>query len=486
MITRPICWTIAGTDPTAGAGIQADLKTMQGLGAYGCTVITAILAQNTQGVRRVECLEPGWVAAQIEALAADTPPQAVKIGMLGRRATVEIVARYLQQNPVFAVCDPVLHASSGADLLEPAAWPPMIRDLFPRLALATPNIPEAQQLTGLRIVDPAGMEAAATRLLELGAPSVLIKGGHAGADTAALDFWTDGHDRFWLNSPRQAQPHTHGAGCTFSSAVAAAAALGLPLADALVVAKAYVNQGLRLGGGIGRGRGPLAHEGWPATPADLPWITPQPHSRPAPPFPACGPAPLGLYALVDSAARLEPLLAAGLRTAQLRIKPATGANIEREIQAAIRRARDCGCRLFINDYWELAIRYGAYGVHLGQQDLAGADLAAIRAAGLRLGVSTHSFSELARAAALRPSYIAIGTVFPSPSKPDLPRTLGAEGFRRLAALAPAPVVAIGGLHVENAAGIIAAGADGIAVISDLARAADPGARVRAWQQLWPL
>jgi hydroxymethylpyrimidine kinase/phosphomethylpyrimidine kinase/thiamine-phosphate diphosphorylase len=404
----------------------------------------------------------------------------------------------------------VLASSSGAALLDADGWRLLRERILPRADLLTPNFPELGKLLGpdfqgleksphgdaaptaaarVGAAPPCGDELirrAAAQLSQRGARAVLIKGGH-GVGEVAQDFFTDGKQSFWLTSPRLNVRHTHGTGCTLASAIAAARALGHPLSDALVIAKAYLNQGLRCGENIGRGHGSLAHLGWPASPKDLPWLTcsgdlwpPAAGTARRYSFPDCGPQPLGLYPLVNRAAWLEKLLPLGITTIQLRAKDLTGAALEKEIVAAIEIARRAGARLFINDAWELALKHGAYGVHLGQEDVAGADFSALARAGLRLGISTHNYTELARAAAVRPSYIAIGPVFATATKALAHPPLGVAGFQRLAALAPAPVVAIGALTPERARDLPVA--NGFAVISDLQRASNLAARVRQWQQ----
>jgi hydroxymethylpyrimidine kinase/phosphomethylpyrimidine kinase/thiamine-phosphate diphosphorylase len=309
----------------------------------------------------------------------------------------------------------------------------------------------------------------------------LIKGGHRGGEFCQ-DYFSDGRQSFWLTSERQIVRHTHGTGCTLASAVAAARALGCSLPDALVIAKAYLNQGLRCGEDIGQGHGSLAHLGWPATPVDLPWLTATTETgQTRPQFRDCGPQPLGLYPLVDRAVWLEKLLPLGVTTIQLRAKDLTGAALEKEIATAIEYARRHTARLFINDAWKLALKHGAYGVHLGPEDLAGADIPALARAGLRLGVSPHNYSELARAAALRPSYIAIGPVFTTSTKSLAHPSLGVAGFQRLAALASAPAVAIGALTPDRVAELPAA--SGFALINDILQAPDPVVRTQQWQQV---
>lgn len=278
MVARPIAWTIAGTDPSGGAGIQADLKVFHSLGVYGGSVITAIVVQNTLGVKAVRPLEAALVGAQIECLREDLPPRAVKIGMLATAENVRAVAERLEGIGAPVVVDPVLASSSGAALLDGDGRHALIRHLAPRTTLLTPNLAEAACLLGRDTLDAVEMPAAAEALLELGPEAVLLKGGHARGDECRDFFASRSGDRRWLVSPRQRVTHTHGTGCTLSSAIASFLAHGQPLGPAVALGKAYVNQGLRLGGGIGRGRGPLAHLGWPGETRDLPteepWIPP--------------------------------------------------------------------------------------------------------------------------------------------------------------------------------------------------------------------
>ncbi len=478
--TPPVVWSIAGTDPTCGAGIQADLKTFQGLEVQGCTVITAVLAQNSMGVQRSDCLAREIVAAQLESLRADTSPAAIKIGMLGTASTIHAVAEICSRLKAPAICDPLILSTSGTPLLDPGALEDLAALLFPHLALLTPNRPEAEHLTGMSIRSPKDVEWAAARLLSMGTKAVLIKGGHDAGEWAR-DFWTDGHSHAWLSSPRIHTRHTHGGGCTLSSAIAAAMALGFSELDALVIAKAYVNQGLRHSKPLGKGRGALAHLGWPADPKDLPIITLDADRPASLSFPEI--REIGLYPIVDRADWVGRLLALGVRTVQLRAKDLTGDALEQEVARAVQLGKERKARVFINDHWQLALRHHAFGVHIGQDDLPTTDIAALREAGLRLGISTHGYAEAARALAARPSYIAIGTIFKSPSKTFAHAPMGVAAFARLRKLVNVPVVAIGGITRARANELLAAGADGLAVISDVTGASDLPQRLREWNAL---
>ncbi len=272
---KPIVWTIAGSDSGGGAGIQADIKVINLLGAHDCSAITALTAQNTIGTGRLEWVAPDMLSAQLEALKADLPPAAVKLGMLGTAAAVEMVATFLKtaKSP-FTVCDPVLISSSGAFLLEATAWKLLTEKLFPVVTLITPNIPEAEHLLGMEIATPADIEAAAQKALTTGVKEVLIKGGHGSHDMElSSDYWSDGSNHAWLSSPRIDTKHSHGTGCVLSASIATARSLGYGPLDSIIVAKAYLNQGLRQAPGLGSGFGPLAFNPWEKAAQDIPFVS---------------------------------------------------------------------------------------------------------------------------------------------------------------------------------------------------------------------
>lgn len=484
-IHRPTVWTIAGSDSGGGAGIQADLKTMNALGAHGCSIITALTAQNTTGVTMVEYPSVPLLKAQLNALACDLPPVAIKLGMLGNSESIQVITECLhmlrtQEGNPYLVCDPVMVSTSGHKLLQKNALSPLVLNLLPLVDLLTPNLHEAEILSQRIIRTLQDVEEAASDLLALGVRAVLIKGGH-GNSQLSQDYWSNGRNRAWLSSPRQNSQHTHGTGCTLSAAITACIGLGFEELDAIVIAKAYVNQGIRNAPKIGDGNGPLAHLAWPEDHADLPWLTPTAAARQKRLlFPDCGETPLGFYPIVDRFEWLEKLLPLGVSTIQLRIKDLTGEELEREIAQASAYARQFNCRLFINDYWRLAIKYGAYGVHLGQEDLKTADLEAIHQAELRLGISTHCYWEVASALSVRPSYIAIGPVFTTTTKSMRFAPQGLEALRRWRKSLPYPLVAIAGIFLENAPEVLATGVDGIAVVRDITQASNLPERVASW------
>jgi hydroxymethylpyrimidine kinase/phosphomethylpyrimidine kinase/thiamine-phosphate diphosphorylase len=480
-VKKPIVWTIAGSDSGGGAGIQADMRTFENLGAYGCSVITALTAQNSVSVSHVEYATPTSILAQIHSLEKDLPAQAVKTGMLGNTSIIQTVIKGLTLYKGPLIIDPVMISTSNDYLLEMDAIECLINKLIPKATLITPNLPEASILLNRLVTTPEEMETAAQDLLSLGPKSVLIKGGHC-QSSVSQDFWTDGTDSFWMTAERFNHPHNHGAGCTLAAAIAACLGLGFSLPSALVIAKAYVTQGLRYAKHYGKGPGPLQHGQWPYAEIDLPIVTRGAPSSltPYPAFPSCGPTAIGLYPIVDRASWLERLLPQGVTSIQLRIKDLQGEQLEREIQDAIKIANKYHARLFINDYWQLALRHRAYGVHVGQEDIDDVDMPALANAGIRLGISTHNYWEVAHALAYKPSYIAIGTIFPTTSKPMTQPPQGIKSLARWCRTLNYPLVAIGGINEQNLQSVLTTGVDGVSVISAIRDAENPEATAKKW------
>jgi hydroxymethylpyrimidine/phosphomethylpyrimidine kinase len=253
----PVALTIAGSDPSGGAGIQADLKTFHQFGVYGEAVIALLTVQNTTRVSRVETMPVRLVLEQLEAVLEDIPPAAAKTGALGSAEMVESVARAAARFQFPLVVDPVMVSKHGLPLAPESAVRAFRDCLLPHAALVTPNVPEAEALTGLTIRDLQDMRRAASRIHELGARAVLIKGGHMEGD--ATDVLFDGAE--WREFPalRLETRHTHGSGCTYSAAITAGLACGLKLGEAVARAKAFIHEAIRTSPGLGRGCGPLNH-----------------------------------------------------------------------------------------------------------------------------------------------------------------------------------------------------------------------------------
>ena len=513
-VRPPIVWSVAGSDSGAGAGLQADLRAFEAMDVHGCTVVAAITAQNSMGVQLIVPVDAAVFEAQLAALADDMPPAAIKVGMIGSVDNLRVLVRWIDrlrlQHPKLAVVvDPVLGATTGASFAQADLIQAYRDELLPRADVITPNRAEAALLLNQApLNDASAVEQAAQSLQALGCKTVIITGGDA-QGLNSEDYCQSPQAQGWLRLPRVNTPHNHGTGCVFASSVAAAMARGFVGMEALVVAKMATTHALRHAYAAGQGAGPVRpRSDFAQQLENLPTFSLPSASIQTQPlrFAPLSDADLGLYAVVDSADWVQRVLAAGVKTVQLRIKmtptlvasrtalPPEGAlsvrggpspidtRIREEIRASIKHAKAANAQLFINDHWQLAIEEGAYGVHLGQEDFHVADLQAIAQAGLRLGLSTHCYWEVCRAWALQPSYIACGPVYATQSK-DMPwQPQGTYNVAYWSALLPLPLVAIGGVNVERASESRKAGAVGVAVISAITAAASPEGAIMALNQ----
>jgi hydroxymethylpyrimidine/phosphomethylpyrimidine kinase len=255
---KPTALTIAGSDPSGGAGIQADLKTFHQFGVYGEAAITLITVQNTKGVERVHHLAPDLVVAQIQAVIEDIPPHAAKLGALGNLEILEAIAGMALRFTFPLVIDPVMISKHGAPLMSAEARAGFVKLLLPHAALITPNLHESAELTGSpQITTVAEMRRAAEHLHDRGARAVLIKGGHLEGKATDVLLWEGKFYEF--SAARFETPHTHGTGCTYSAAITAGLACGLALPQAVENAKQYISEAIRTNPGLGKGAGPVNH-----------------------------------------------------------------------------------------------------------------------------------------------------------------------------------------------------------------------------------
>lgn len=250
--------TIAGSDCSGGAGIQADLKTFSAHGVYGMSVIVSVVAENTSRVIDIQDVTPEMIEKQIDAVFEDIGADAVKVGMLSQPCCMKAVARKLKQyQPKNVVIDPVMYAKNGCPLMDPDSIDTLIKEILPLAYVLTPNIPEAEKIADMKIDSPEDMEQAAKRIHEFGVQNVLVKGGHAVGD--ALDILYDGKEFYRFSTERINTKNTHGTGCTYSSAITSNLALGLELEEAVKQAKHYVTTAIRHSLSIGKGYGPTHH-----------------------------------------------------------------------------------------------------------------------------------------------------------------------------------------------------------------------------------
>lgn len=464
-------WTIAGIDPTGQAGLIADLNTFKAFKVQASAITTAVTAQNAKTLIAIEAISATQLEAQLHVLQADHP-LAIKIGMLGKSDMIEVLLAFLSHYQGQVVLDPLLSSSTGGSLIfEPLrTYRSQLIKLLPFIDVLMPNCFEAEMLLNCSLQTYDDLSKGAKALLDLGAKSVLLKGGHVSDPLFSQDYWTDGSASFWLANQRYLQKNYRGTGCVLSAAAAACLAQGYVLKDALVIAKMYVHRAIRLAKQLDAHTATVFHGGFPDEESDLPYLSPTPLKQHPHAFKRIKP---GFYPIVDSSLWAKTLLPAGIKCLQLRLKNILPQRVEEEIKNAVFLARQHQVTLFINDYWNLAIQQKASGVHLGQDDLDEADIDMIRQAGLYLGVSTHCYHEVARAHALNPSYIAIGPIYPTTSKLMPFKPQGIEQLQYWQALLSYPLVAIGGINLERFPLVLQTKVAGISLISAISKAENP-------------
>lgn len=445
---------VGGVDPAGLSGLAADVRAVTAHRAHAAPVVAALTAQNTRTVRRVDPVAREVVAAQLSAVLDDLEVVAVKVGLLagaGPAGALEAALERLAGVPV--VLDPVLGASSGAELWPGGDGVACLRRLLPRATVLTPNAPEAAALSGLPVRTAAEAEEAGRALCALGARAVLVKGGHLDGSDRGLDVLVsaDGALRF------PARPldvrHGRGTGCTLASALAARLAGGQPLAEAVRGARAFVRTGLRAGEAVGAGPGPIG-------------------SRPR----------VGrLHVIVDTPVLARAAAEGGADTVQYREKRPLPTRELVAGAAAVREAADAV--VIVNDRADVAAEAGAQGVHLGRHDLSPQTARELLGPAALIGATANSVAE-ARAVLERwgdvLDYLGAGPVFGTRSKADPAPALGLRALGEIAALSPVPVVAIGGLTPARVGEVLAAGAHGVAVLSGIADAPDPRAAAAAF------
>ncbi len=499
-LRRPTILSIGGSDSAGLSGIQMDLRTANAFQVHCATAITANTAQNNRHVISTNPTSPLTLDQQINAVLS-LNPSAIKLGLIHSKEQADIIKQHIEIRDTPSVFDPVLQSSSGNQFIDDSLLGYLIEHLLPKISLTTPNKLEAERLAGITISSSRDVEMAAQRLLHMGCKNVLIKGGHLNGKWAQ-DFFCNHHTHFWLSSPRRTYDNTRGTGCALATAISSSISLGYNMLDAVILGKMAINQGLRKGYQVSTEpaqeasqQGPICITEFPGHPIDLPYLTSTADADfDCSPFPPCSfhnkaysnnlgltvsTPPLGLYPVVDSANWLARLLPLGVTTIQLRIKNLSGEALINEIEKAIDICNQYPCRLFINDHWQIAINKGAYGVHLGQDDLKHADISAIRNAGLRLGISTHCHHEVALAHSYKPSYIACGPIFPTTTK-DMPWTPHAiSGLKYWQACLDYPLVAIGGINIHNIKSISTTQVSGIALITAITNAKYPEKATKA-------
>lgn len=490
-IKPPVVWCVGESDSSAHAGLQADLHTGQDLGCHVQTIVTCITGQNSKEVRSVEAVSLAMFDEQWQTLLDDVPPDAIKVSLLPSIEIVKACSIWLRRIKadfpnVLVVFDPVMAASSelGDRLQQDSVGTYLLESLLPYVDVITPNLMDFERLTGLSaqqsVVDIQGQLAA---YLSSSKCAWLLKSGQLDSEQAT-DWLVNRDSIVGFACQRLVVHNPRGTGCTLSTALAGFIAHGYDLLDAMTMAQAYITGVLKAGVQIGKGIGSLGRPGWPLQIENLPAIVSSNMNTKAPtklPFAKMDLKKMGLYPVVDSVDWLERVLKQGVKIAQLRIKDPDDADLESKIQQAITLGKEYDAQVFINDYWQQAIVFGAYGVHLGQEDLDVADLEKIQAAGLRLGISTHGYYEIARAQSIQPSYIALGHIYPTQTKnmPSQP-----QGLTRLTHYATLlkgafPTVAIGGINAERLPAVAKTGVDSVALVTAITKADEPELATRS-------
>lgn len=459
--------TIAGSDSSGGAGVQADLRIFVSMGVAGLSAITALTVQNSQGVKSIYPVSPQTLAEQIEAVLEDSVVDAVKIGMLGTAEHVRVVREKLWKYRLpNVVLDPVLASSGGFTLLEEEGITLLRRQLFPLCTLITPNRPEAERLSGVRINTEEDACRAATILLKSGAKAVLVKGGHLSGDP--IDVLAEREAApVSIRHPRIETRHTHGTGCFLSSAIASHLAWNASLGKAVRDSVERLQRGLLRPVVTGEGRG------YPDPFAAAEISMPQTHFQRLRRL-------RGVYVIthLDRGHReiFQAAVRGGARIVQIRDKRLSPLDL---FSLARRMNEQKGDALFIvNDDPLMALAVGADGAHVGPDDLSPKEARWILGNDRLLGVSVSDLEEAARWAN-HASYFGVGAVFGSPTKSDAGPPVGVERITAIKRAYPQiPVVAIGGITPDNISLVAEAGADAAAVISAVTQAEDMEEAVR--------
>ncbi|WP_438970086.1 thiamine phosphate synthase [Methylophaga sp.] len=479
-MAKPAVLLIGGLDPQGCAGVAADIATVQHHDCHPLPLITAMTEQSSVGLTAMGAVNAEKLLAQYHNCVEDFDIKAIKIGLIPNVTIAETVLTILQQHPdIPVVVDPVLTTSSGGVTVDNDVQSYIVDHLFPYITLLTPNIPELHQLSAVE----ASTEESVAALRERGLEACLVKGGHS-ASRYATEFFVSELASFYCYQDKHSVD-VRGTGCVLASAIASQLAAGQDIRDAVVLAKAYISRGIRLS----QRSGPyhvITHSQFELELQDIPKLCyrseliGQQYS-----FPSC-PERLGIYPVVDNVDWVQKLVEEDIETIQLRIKDKADAETKKQIKMAISYLDKKSVNFFVNDHWQLAIEHGAYGVHLGQEDLHDANLGKIADAGLRLGISTHSYWELARALAVNPSYVALGPIFETTSKQMPFSPQGIERLHQWVHLLKGkyPVVAIGGINHERAKQLKTTGVGSVAMITAITLADDYRQTTQDLKSLW--
>ncbi len=485
-VQTPIVWSISGSDCSGGAGIQADLKTAYALGLELCTLSTANTSQNNQYFEAMNPTDVHVLQEQLLVLLETTPPQVIKIGLLANNEQVSwlidtLFALTQTYEDLVVVLDPVYKATVQ-DKPQAELSFSLLKQLYSIVDIITPNYDEALQLASYLDShwqdNPAEQVVLAQFLQAKFNASIIVKGGHISNKSGQkTDVCVQGTAVYQVTTNQVNTRFTHGTGCSFATAISCFLAKGLSLKDALVHAKAFIQKGLSLSEGKLHQYGAFQQPNFPIEKSYYPQVNPQNTlTLNQQPFATLCCEKPGLYPVVGTLEWLAKLLPLGLKIIQLRLKEIPIQKISGLVKQAVQLANKFDTRLFINDYWQAAVEHGAYGVHLGQEDLEAlseTELNTLQASGIRLGLSSHGIFEYRLAAQYQPSYIAMGAIFPTQTKDMTGQIQGVQELAIVNALKEEiPLVAIGGITQQNITAVANTGVSSIAVVTAITLADD--------------
>lgn len=459
--------SIAGSDCSGGAGIQADIKTMSALGVYAMSVITSVVAENTSRVLAQKQVGYDMISLQLDAVFSDIKVDAVKIGMIPSASIMKLVARKIKRyGPNHVIVDPVMYSKDGTPLMREDSRSEFMRSILPLATMLTPNIPEAELITGFKIKTIDHMKEAARRIVGLGIKSVLIKGGHYDGD--AVDVFYDGQYALFSHE-RILTKNTHGTGCTLSSAIAALLARGYKPIEAVKKAKEYITEAIKYSFDIGHGNGPLNHffnyMGDKKTIDYSLYLVTDRHN------------------CTDIFSATEEAIKGGVTVVQLREKELKG----EEFYFVAQKMRDLTLRynvpLIINDRVDVALAVHADGVHVGQSDLPCSSVRKFVGEKMIIGVTAHSLAEAVKAQEDGADYIGVGAMASSGTKNDA-KVIGSGELNSIIDAVDIPIVIIGGINVSNITAFKNPKIDGVAVSSAIMRSVDPLESAKELRRLW--
>lgn len=497
----PIVWAIGGVDPTGLAGISADNRAVAVSGAYCVNIVTCLTAQNSNAFYSLNETKIALLDQQWQALLEQCPPQVIKIGLLASSAQVQWLANKLASlrdlNPaLWVIYDPVIRASSDAAPILRSMITAITTCLLPQVDLLTPNLHEAIRLSGESPKEYENLSDYTQQLASKFSCQVYLKGGHisdvfaheagiadyyARALTATRSEYSAEPARNFVVTPIKTQDtHRRGSGCILASLIAGYVANDYRFCDAIALSGGVMCQAYKSAKALGQAAGGAIKLTPHINIDDLPTITVFDEmvfknlNRLDSAFAPC-PLNLGLYPVVDTIKWLTRLLKQGIKTIQLRAKDLTPSDAEPLIIEAVRLGKAYNARVFINDYWRLAIKHQAYGVHLGQEDMVIADLNAINMAGVRLGLSTHGVFEALWAKQFTPSYIALGHIFETQTKDMASKPQGISKLSTQVRLFEGimPVTAIGGISTQRVQSVVDTKISSVALVTAITKASDP-------------